>query len=215
MSSAKYRITSPTLALFLEDGRHVARMIEEGTIVTNRRSQANVYIRSVLAVRLYSTTSFISGHRTSITALIRNSGLAMIEVWRIATSASCGKVPSKLLRVEPPTLPWRAKIMPEDSIILQNLFDFIRLPIAVGGEYDCISGPNYYNGGRSSLDLNKERRAPTYLRQNDRGSTTSYFYPETSEAVSNVRENDLDASYDGIRWFHLLGDVCLLGLQSE
>ena len=34
MSGAKYRITSPTLALFLEDGRHVARTIEEGTIVT-------------------------------------------------------------------------------------------------------------------------------------------------------------------------------------
>jgi hypothetical protein len=33
MSSAKYRITSPTLALFPEDSRQVAHTIPEGTIV--------------------------------------------------------------------------------------------------------------------------------------------------------------------------------------
>jgi hypothetical protein len=33
MASAKYRITSPTLGLFLEDGRHVAHTIPEGMIV--------------------------------------------------------------------------------------------------------------------------------------------------------------------------------------
>ena len=33
MSNGKYRITSPTLALFLEDGHHVARTIPQGTIV--------------------------------------------------------------------------------------------------------------------------------------------------------------------------------------
>jgi hypothetical protein len=30
----KYRIKSPTIALFLEDGRHVAHIVPKGTIVT-------------------------------------------------------------------------------------------------------------------------------------------------------------------------------------
>jgi len=34
MAGDKYRITSPTIALFLEDGRHVAHMIPKDTIIT-------------------------------------------------------------------------------------------------------------------------------------------------------------------------------------
>jgi hypothetical protein len=34
MSGDKYRIKTPTIALFLEDGRHVAHMVPEGTVIT-------------------------------------------------------------------------------------------------------------------------------------------------------------------------------------
>ena len=34
MAGDKYRIMSPTIALFLEDGRHVAHMVPKGTIIT-------------------------------------------------------------------------------------------------------------------------------------------------------------------------------------
>ena len=34
MSADKYRINSPTIALFLEDGRHVARTVPIGSVIT-------------------------------------------------------------------------------------------------------------------------------------------------------------------------------------
>ena len=34
MSLDKYRIDSPTIALFLEDGRHVAHMVPKGATIT-------------------------------------------------------------------------------------------------------------------------------------------------------------------------------------
>jgi len=34
MSGDRYRIKRPTIALFLEDGRHVAHMVPEGTVIT-------------------------------------------------------------------------------------------------------------------------------------------------------------------------------------
>jgi|SoiMethySBSTD1v2_1073268.scaffolds.fasta_scaffold601362_2 hypothetical protein len=41
MSGDRYRITSPTIALFLEDGRHVANMIPEGSIVVVESENIN------------------------------------------------------------------------------------------------------------------------------------------------------------------------------
>ena len=34
MSADKYRINSPTIALFLENGRHVAHMVPIGSVIT-------------------------------------------------------------------------------------------------------------------------------------------------------------------------------------
>ena len=34
MARDKYRIKSPTIALFLEDGRHVSHMVPAGSVIT-------------------------------------------------------------------------------------------------------------------------------------------------------------------------------------
>jgi len=34
MATERYLITSPTIALFLEDGRHVAHMVPKGAMIT-------------------------------------------------------------------------------------------------------------------------------------------------------------------------------------
>jgi hypothetical protein len=60
-----------------------------------------------------------------------------------------------------------------------------------------------------------EHHALRFLRQNDRRYSAGYLDPKTDQYVSMVEENDFDASYDGKKWFHLLGRVCLRGLKLK
>jgi len=55
MAGDKYRITSPTIALFLEDGRHVAHMIPKDTIITVQTETFN-------GDRLRSPVGWENGH---------------------------------------------------------------------------------------------------------------------------------------------------------
>ena len=41
MAGDKYRIKSPTIALFLEDGRHVAHMVPTDSIITVKSEEFN------------------------------------------------------------------------------------------------------------------------------------------------------------------------------
>ena len=41
MSADKYRINSPTIALFLEEGRHVAHMVPIGSVITIASEEFN------------------------------------------------------------------------------------------------------------------------------------------------------------------------------
>ena len=41
MSQDKYRITSPTMAMLLEDGRHVAHMVPAGAVITIESETVN------------------------------------------------------------------------------------------------------------------------------------------------------------------------------
>lgn len=41
MAGDKYRIKSPTIALFLEDGRHVAHLVPVGTVVVVQAEELN------------------------------------------------------------------------------------------------------------------------------------------------------------------------------
>ena len=41
MAGDKYRITSPTIALFLEEGRHVARMVPTDSVIVVKSEEFN------------------------------------------------------------------------------------------------------------------------------------------------------------------------------
>ena len=41
MARDKYRIKSPTIALFLEDGRHVSHMVPAGSVITVESAALN------------------------------------------------------------------------------------------------------------------------------------------------------------------------------
>src|ERR1035441_1912444 len=84
--------------------------------------------------------------------------------------------------------------------------------VAVGCDNDLVRRDK--DDERSSFDglrtkNNTGHKEPQFLRRNDKGGRYERFDLATGDELEIISDADIDVSYDGKRWFHLLGTYCL------
>ena len=85
--------------------------------------------------------------------------------------------------------------------------------LAVGGQNDTVRGGLDVNRRAVSSKGTGENQAdhPVYIRRNDQRFISS-SKDAAGAYVEEVSYHDIDISYDGKTWFHLLGKTCLKGV---
>jgi hypothetical protein len=92
------------------------------------------------------------------------------------------------------------------------------VPLAVSG-HGCQVIAVAADNNRSSKEIpaseqkQEAREQPRYMRitarENQNPKETSWGDPETGGSVFNISWRDVDVSYDGKHWFHLMGGFCV------
>ena len=79
--------------------------------------------------------------------------------------------------------------------------------LPISAKNDSGRRPNS-NGTSAAEDARKHKtNHGRYLRRNDTGLTAVWV--QEGAVVEDISDEDLDVSYDGRKWFHLLGPICL------
>ena len=82
-----------------------------------------------------------------------------------------------------------------------------RYPIRTNHYFLGAQG-NHDDGSHANHRGTKRHQEPKYLRRNETGSV-SFIRTDAGQLIDVIDNADIDVSYDGRVWFHLLGEKCI------